>query len=259
MAGNYVFPGGVVEPQDRKPDIPVDLSPEEIEKRLGDGLSAEDARVFGVTAIRETFEEAGVLLAAKAGSGKEDPAGFNIPQDQDSPGVEKFYRAVRQGGWRLGTGSLYRWSHWITPLGMVKRFDTRFFLAAMPDHQSCHPDNFETIHGLWTTPEDGLQGNLDGTIPLSPPTVVTLHQLLAFTDFAALMAHVRTRPWGETIRPRMVRLEKGAMIIEPWDPEYLAETIDIDTETLEARIAPVGAPFSRIWFNGGLWRPVGSP
>jgi hypothetical protein len=139
---------------------------------------------------------------------------------------------------------------------MKKRFDTRFFLAVIPEGQTCRPDLRETVHGVWVTPEEGLKRNLDGKIPLSPPTVVTLHQLLPFADLDTLLGEAESRPWGDPVRPRMIPLEKGAIIIEPWDPLYGRDRIEIDTGRLQSAVAPVGRPFSRIWLHRGLWRPI---
>ena len=259
MGGLYVFPGGGVDPEDTRPDLwgeRVDLSPAEIDRRFGGGLDPDEALAYGVAAIRETLEEAGVFLANRNGSPGLDLERVCDLRLSEDLSRDWFSEQVRKDGWTLNLGALRRWSHWITPLGMKKRFDTRFFLAVIPEGQTCRPDLRETDHGLWVTPEEGLQENLDGKIPLSPPTVVTLHHLLPFTDFDALLAETESRPWGDPIRPRMIPLEKDAIIIEPWDPMYAKDRIEIDTAGLESAVAPVGRPFSRIWLHRGLWRPL---
>ncbi|CAB5081400.1 hypothetical protein D3OALGA1CA_1324 [Olavius algarvensis associated proteobacterium Delta 3] len=259
MAGQYVFPGGILEAEDRAVSFwkrQVDLDIAGIEKRFGGSLRAEDALSFGVAAIRETLEEAGVLLAS--GNAAFDRQLEQVCRRRHSEGRISgwFNERAEKDGWVLSLSGLRRWSHWITPLGMKRRFDTRFFLARMPDGQTCVPDNRETVHGVWVTPQEGLQGNLDGDVPLSPPTVVTLHQLLAYPDDAALMTSAVERPWGEAVRPRMVKLEEGAVIIEPWDPEYDHPTISIDPTGLDSAVAPVGRSFSRIWIHRGRCRPI---
>jgi 8-oxo-dGTP pyrophosphatase MutT (NUDIX family) len=259
MGGLYVFPGGRVDAEDMDAAVwgeRVDLAPADIALRLGGGLDPDTARAYGVAAIRETLEEAGVFLAIRNGNPGKDLDRICELRLSDTLSKDWFSDRVRQDGWKLNLGALRRWSHWITPRGMKKRFDTRFFLAVIPEDQSCRPDLRETVHGLWVTPEAGLQGNLDRKIPLSPPTVVTLHQLLSFADFNALLAETESRPWGDPVRPRMIPLEKGVVILEPWDPMYGEETIDIDIGGLESAVAPVGRPFSRIWLHRGLWRPL---
>jgi hypothetical protein len=140
---------------------------------------------------------------------------------------------------------------------MKRRFDTRFLLAAMPVGQICRPDGREAVQGLWISPEEGLAGNLAGKIPLSPPTLVTLHELLKYSCLEDLQIESNRRQWGQTIMPRLVPLAKGAVIVEPWDPMYREKEILIYPEDLAASVLAVGESFSRIWYDGGLWKPVG--
>ena len=259
MGGLFVFPGGAVDPRDTIAAFwqeRVDLPPEGIDRRLGGGLPTEEAMACGIAAIRETAEESGVLLAAGNGGADEPAMRFVRPSPEDLRGSAWLGDEIEKNGWTLAFSSLFRWSRWITPVGMKKRFDTRFFLAPMPEDQSCSPDGHETVEGLWATPEAGLAGNLQGSVPLSPPTVVTLHELLAFDTLDDLLAEGRRRPWGEAIRPRMVKLDEGAVIVEPWDPMYGAQRIPIESETLGNCVAPVGAPFSRIWLHRGRCLPI---
>ena len=68
-------------------------------------------------------------------------------------------------GWTLAFTRLARWAHWITPKLMRHGYDTRFFLAFMLSGQECIPDSRETTHGIWTSPKNGLAGNLEGETP----------------------------------------------------------------------------------------------
>ena len=156
MAGNYVFPGGRLDPEDRDIDLfesHSDLDLSAIATRLGGDLPAEKALAFCAAAIRETLEEAGVFLAHH----KE-----NLDQKMEQVGSLRltanltkdwFAKLVAGTGWRLSLTALSRWSHWITPELMKRRFDTRFFLADMPADQCCQPDSRETVKGLWISPE----------------------------------------------------------------------------------------------------------
>ncbi len=259
MAGNYVFPGGTLDPEDRNSELYArysDLDLFTIADRFGGDLSPERALAFCVAAIRETLEEAGAFLARH----DEDPDD-KLAQVCDlrlTAGLEKNWLAklVAGKGWHLSLTALSRWSHWITPAQMTRRYDTRFFLARMPAGQSCQPDSCETVKGLWISPKKALAGNLDGTISLSPPTLVTLHELLGYQNLKDLQAGARHRSWGPAITPRLVPLAKGAVIVEPWDPQYREKEIRIDPKQLPAAVLPVGEPFSRIWYDGHLWRPV---
>jgi len=255
---NYVFPGGAVDAADREASFwqaHVDTGPEEIEQRLGGGLPADEALAYGVAAIRETYEEAGVLLAAGSRDGDEGSEALSGRSRDERPEKGWLRSWAASSGATLSVSRLARWAHWITPEAMRPRFDTRFFLAFVPPDQKCAPDALETTRGIWVSPKEGLSGNLRGEILLSPPTIVTLHELLAFVDLERLKGEVEGRPWGEARRPRFVKLAKGSMLVEPWDPMY-GEDFEVDAGELEGAVLPVGAPFSRLWASGGMCRPV---
>lgn len=256
--GSYVFPGGALNPDERDVGFwqeHIDLSAEELGKTFGSGMDVSGFIAYGVAAIRETFEEAGVFLARKKNDGDE-----SLGKIEERPSLGElndgwFRKRVSDEGWLLSFSNLFPWSHWITPEAMPKRFDTRFFVASMPKGQECLPDDRETVHGVWVSPIQGLQGNRQGEIPLSPPTLVTLHQLLKFDSLESLSLEVRSRSWGDPIQPIQINLDKGVVIVEPWDP-YYGKEIEIDPESLAAKVLPVGEPFSRLWLNQGIWRPV---
>jgi len=258
--GSYVFPGGTVDSDDRDTDFwqrCSDLALTEVDKRLGETLPAMEALAYSVAAIRETFEEAGVLLASRA---QEAQSGMQAICEMRK--VEKLSKGwlrewVVSGDWHLLLSRLARWAHWITPEAFKPRFDTRFFLAFVPPDQECSPDEKETIHGIWVTPEEGLQGNMKGDIPLSPPTLVTLQELLAYRTLSELEEGWRERPWGEQRLPRVIRIEKGAVILEPWDPMIHEKDVGFDIPTLKKHVLSVGEPFSRLWLYEGIWRPIG--
>ena len=259
MAGNFVFPGGTIDAGDRDVDLfrtHSDLTPDEIASRFGGKMSASRALAYCVAAVRETLEEAGVFLARhEKNSGRKMAEACRM---RLSPDLTKdwFARLVSGSGWRLTLTALSPWSHWITPQLMKRRYDTRFFIAEMPAEQYCRPDSRETVEGVWISPQEALEGNLDGTVPLSPPTLVTLHELLDYQHLKDLRKESRRRNWGRAILPRLVPLVKGAVIVEPWDPQYTEKEIQISPDALPDSILPVGEPFSRIWFDGQLWRPV---
>jgi 8-oxo-dGTP pyrophosphatase MutT (NUDIX family) len=256
----YVFPGGRVEGEDRAFGLwkaNVDMDSEEISQRLGGSLTVEAALTYGVTAIRETFEEAGVLLAYRNERTHEELERIKDRRQEEELPNGWLNNLVVSDGWMLTFSRLFRWAHWITPEGMPKRYETRFFLVFMHPGQECNPDTRETIHGIWVSPEKGLVKNLQGEIPLSPPTLVTLHELLQYSDMRDLKKEVQTRTWGEALLPRMFNVPKGKLILEPWDPMSKKE-LEIDTKGLEMSCLPVGEPFSRLWYNRGIWRPVGT-
>lgn len=262
MPGVFVFPGGLVDPADTDEafwEKHLDMTLPAFARRLGPGLEVSDALGYAVAAVRETFEEAGVLFASKEG---------DVAADVKHAGERRFEQRLRSGwlrrwvetdGWRLMLSALSPWAHWITPAGMPRRFDTRFFMAALPEGQDGRPDLRETTEGRWISPREALVQNLDGRTPLSPPTLVTLHALLTYPSVSALCERLRDRGWGEAIFPVLVPLGegRGAIILEPWDPMYGRNDVPLDAAELPQRVLPVGAPFSRLWNDGGIWKPVG--
>jgi 8-oxo-dGTP pyrophosphatase MutT (NUDIX family) len=258
--GSYVFPGGTVALEDMDSEVWLrhsDLDLYGVERRLGGGLPTLEALAYGVAAIRETFEEGGVLLASRA---READSG--IQAICETRKVKKLLKGwfrewAASGGWHLQLSRLARWAHWITPEAFKPRFDTRFLLAFVPLDQACSPDQQETTHGLWVTPAQGLSANLGGETPLSPPTLVTLHELLKYKTLNELRAELGRRGWGEPRVPRVIRAESGAVILEPWDPMIQEKDVTFDLATLKKRVLTVGEPFSRLWLYEGIWRPVG--
>jgi 8-oxo-dGTP pyrophosphatase MutT (NUDIX family) len=256
--GNYVFPGGGVSTLDRETMLwrrHLDLPVEEAVRRLGGDPGEDGIIAYGVSAIRETFEEAGVLLCRRReGAGDTFEESCRLRTSEGLP--EGWLRKGVEGdGWTLAFSVLARWSHWITPEAMPKRFDTRFFLAFMPSGQSCAPDQRETTHGVWLTPEEALKSNLRGETPLSPPTLVTLSELFPCKNLPELNAALKTRTSGRPLLPIFRPFSRGGIIIEPWDPMYGSE-FEPDASRLDAALVSVGEPFSRIWYHEGIWRPV---
>ena len=259
MAGNYVFPGGTVDGNDYRARVfqtCCDLTPDEIAMRFGPNLSGEQALAYCVAAVRETLEEAGIFLANRYNSSTADFERISSLRLAANLDPDWFVNLVKNGRWCLSFSALYSWSHWITPVLMKRRFDTRFFIAEMPAGQSCRPDAKETVQGLWLSPKESLVGNMEGNIPLSPPTLVTLHQLSKFRTLTDIQTEAAQRSWGKAIQPRLIPLREGAVIVEPWDPLYHQGVIQIDPENLPESVQPVGEPFSRIWLDQGIWKPI---
>jgi len=259
MPGMHAFPGGRVDEGDQDARLwspLVDLREGELPGALGSDLAPGEALAFGIAALRETFEEAGILLI-EDGLDLADalPELTRLRHAGDLPEGWLAELANRRR-WRLLLSSLARWSRWVTPPGMKRRYDTVYFLAKAPAEQSCRPDGREADAGLWIAPDAALAQNLRGEVPLSPPTIVTLQELRDYPDLEAIESGLAARPAGETFTPRLVSLDEGAVIVEPWDPEFDRPEIHIASNALEEKVLLPGAPFSRIWFNGTLWRPV---
>ena len=249
-----------MEDEDREMNVwqpHVDLPADQITARLGSpSLNLEYALGFSIAAIRETLEEAGVLVADAA-----DKTAMDFEQmarcrlEQDRP-ADWFRQKVMEENWTLSLSSLARWSHWITPKLMKNRFDTRFFIVFMPDNQVCIPDDMETKHGIWLTPQSALEQNITGRTPLSPPTIVTMTQLLVYLSIDDLKAALVSKSWDQPIAPEMIKTPKGPVILEPWDPQH-KNPASAEATGLQNKVLPAGADFSRIWCDKGIWKPVG--
>jgi len=257
--GSYVFPGGAVDSEDTTNEFwlkHVDLDPARIENRFGKKPAAEEMLGYCIAAIRETFEEAGVLLGRKKNGDFPNTSPLCNIREAGKLARGWLEEKAAEGEWVLSLSRLSGWSHWITPEGFRPRFDTRFFLAFMPEDQACAPDMRETTQGVWIEPLSALEGNMKGEIPLSPPTLVTLQELIAYRSFKDFEQEWHERSWGEPRLPRLIRLSKGAIIIEPWDP-MMHEEIEVEEERLKELVLQPGRPFSRLWLHEGIWIPVG--
>jgi 8-oxo-dGTP pyrophosphatase MutT (NUDIX family) len=259
MAEKYVFPGGRVDPFDEA--VPFwerhsDLIPEEIERRLGGNFTHTGVLSYAITAIRETLEEAGAFFARGAALKKQETSRVCSLRLSGKLPKGWFNQEVAGGAWTLAISRLYRWAHWITPEQMTPRFDTRFFLGFMPEAQHCRPDGREIKKGLWIRPDAALKMNSTGEMPLSPPTLVTLQELLSYSTGTALKTACQHRNWGDPLLPRLVRADGGGVILEPWDKDYGRPDPVFSLNALEKAVLPAGAPFSKLWYNGTVWRPV---
>ena len=174
FGGAYVFPGGVVDATDHTIDRQyVDISPGDADRILdldGEGLG------YYVAAVRELFEESGVLMATHLDCDDDlDEARLAL-----NSGTLEWNRFVAGNRLKLACSSLRYFSHWITPDVIPKRFSTRFFLARMPDEQeACHDDG-ELTDAIWTTAEGALSAASDGKLSLHFPTIKTIEQLARF-------------------------------------------------------------------------------
>lgn len=226
-AGDYVFPGGKVEADDMPEDAERfcrGLRAEEAAGRLGGGLSAREALGFWVGAIREAFEEVGLLLA-------HDRAGNPIRLDaEDRPRFagyraacqasnRAFFDLLRSEGLTLATDRLVYFAHWITPEENPVRFDTRFFAATAPAGQEPDPDGGEIVDLLWLTPAGALSARERGEISLRTPTMKNLELLGAGKTVAEVLAALGGRE-VPTIRPRVLTVDGKPLPVLPGDPRW---------------------------------------
>jgi len=230
VAGAYVFPGGSVDPEDRGD------AAEELCRGLDDATASallgvdSGGLAFWVAALRECFEEAGVLLAQPrdAADGTAvldttDPserARFEAHRREINEGRKGLLAVCREEGLVLAADAVHYVSHWITPELAPKRYDTRFFVAAAPPGQVAHHDEGETIATIWVRPADALARFEAGEIELLPPTIDNLEKLGAHASTGDVMAWARQVTDIPTILP-IVLIEDGRLLVlRPGDDGY---------------------------------------
>ena len=216
--GAYVFPGGSVDPADYNADIGWHgPSAAEFGDRLG--ASTEVARALVCAAVRETFEESGVLLAGAPGAGPlAAPSGPSWEADRMAvaAGTLTLAELLSRRGIVLRADLLVPWARWITPDGEPRRFDARFFAAALPDGQEAVGHAAEADHVAWLRPADAIRSAQAGEISLLPPTATTLNDFAsAVTAGAGLGEILAERRVIEPIQPRLVLEDGTAWLVIP--------------------------------------------
>ena len=222
-AGAYVFPGGMLEAQDYSPEVlslAMGMSVGEAAREMPEVEPPERAMGLRIAAFRETFEEAGVVLAKR-----EDGAWFHpTPEEAEimhtARGDEEYYGLVRRLGLRLPMDDLIYFGHWITPEIRPLRFDTRFFLLPVTEHLEAMPDWQEVVDEIWVGPEEAVALARQGKLRVMNPTVTNLEWLAEYHTTAEAVAALRQKT-VETIRPKIVATPEGKeRIVQPWDEDY---------------------------------------
>jgi glyoxylase-like metal-dependent hydrolase (beta-lactamase superfamily II)/8-oxo-dGTP pyrophosphatase MutT (NUDIX family) len=246
MGGAHVFPGGAVDVADAAAELAA----------FCDGLDdIEASRLLGVdrgglaywaAAMRECFEEAGLLLAHDSGG---EYADMNQPQQAQifaqwresvRAGRASLADLCREQQLRLAAGRLTYYSHWITQPGRPRRFDTRFFVAVAPAAQTPSHDNSETIDHIWIQPAEALERHRRGEMHLVFPTIKTLESIARFNTAAALMEFARSPRKMPAMAPRNAITREGKTLLVPGDYAY-AEVGRLDPEdkgTASGEIVP---------------------
>ena len=198
-AGMHVFPGGRIDDVDA--DAALQWAREAPDARR---LTATDRQARGlvVGAVREVFEETGILLAVDAAgcTPTEDDA-WESDRAAVAASSAAFAPMLARRGLRLDPRLLPVWTHWITPEVESKRYDVRFFVAAVPEGQTARDVSGEADHVTWIAPADALEAYARGRLPMLPPTVATLADLAGHSDVDGVLARAAARD----IRPLMPR------------------------------------------------------
>ena len=214
--GMTVFPGGSVDTGDRPhPDLWQGPGADWWARHFG--CLPDEAGPLVVAAVRETFEECGVLLA---GPGEVDPAA----RDDLLTRRRTLTDVLGAAGLPLRADLLAPWARWVTPEAEPRRYDTAFFVAAVPDGQEADARTTEAVEATWWYPAEALSGALRGELRLMPPTQHTLEEITGFTGVADVLAAARRRV-VRVHRPVVHRDGRRVVVTVPGDP---ALRFDVD-------------------------------
>ncbi|MBX3620180.1 MAG: MBL fold metallo-hydrolase [Rhizobacter sp.] len=213
-SGAWVFPGGIVDSTDRQWHALCDVDDAAASRRLG---VPEGGLDYAIAAIRECFEESGLLFATRAGA-------LVAPQGDEAARLAAWRGPLHRGerslgalceaeGLTLAVDALAYFSHWLTPLGRAKRFDTRFFVATAPAGQVAQHDGAEMVGLHWLRPAEALARS--DSLKLMGPTRATLSAIAAFETAEALMAYARGPREVSLINPRIGSGSEGLRPVMP--------------------------------------------
>jgi len=242
VGGAHVFPGGGVDVEDASEEAR-DLSAGRSDAEASALLGTPPGGIgYWVAALRECFEEAGILLAYRSaepagGPGRvrsllslddpDDSGRFHRLRAHVNSGRRSFLDVCRSEGLTLACDLVHYFAHWVTPEMSPRRYDTRFFVAAAPTGQVPLRDEREIVGEIWISPGEALRRRREGEIDLVLPTVRCLQAMSRFPTAGALLAAVAlagaangpTEPQdGPPGAPRMVREGQGLRIALPGDP-----------------------------------------
>lgn len=217
LGGAYVFPGGKLDASDSDlaSQSHLDQDIDALHAALAEpALTPQAAQGLYVAALREAFEECGVLFALGASAA--------APLAQGLRAGQPFNQVLGQLQLRLHTRALHPWSRWITPrMPSVagRRFDTRFFVAALPPGQTACHDAVETTDSVWLTPRAALERYWQHGMELAPPQIMTLAHLSRFADVKEALQAARQRP-PPLIEPEPFDDGGERVLCYPGDPRH---------------------------------------
>jgi len=218
LGGAYVFPGGKIDAEDAALIPQLDQPLATLHGALGEPeTAAELAASCYVAALREAFEESGVLYAHGASAEQVAQATALLREGHG------FAELLLQLGLKLDTRSVLPWSRWVTPrMASVssKRFDTRFFVAAVPAVQTASHDNHEATESVWVAPRAALEQYRDSIIDLAPPQIMSLAHLARHANVAGVLAEARGKA-PALVQPEPYDDENGVRVLcYPGDPRH---------------------------------------
>jgi 8-oxo-dGTP pyrophosphatase MutT (NUDIX family) len=218
LGGAYVFPGGKIDADDAALIEQLDQPAVDLHAALGEpGTAVELAASCYVAALREAFEESGVLYAHGASAEQVARATALLREGRG------FAEVLTQLDLKLDTRSVLPWSRWVTPrMASVssKRFDTRFFVAAVPAVQTARHDDHEATESVWLAPRAALEQYRDARIELAPPQIMSLAHLARHASVASVLGEARGRR-PALVEPEPYDDENGMRVLcYPGDPRH---------------------------------------
>lgn len=218
-AGQAVFPGGSVDPRDRDADDRADLAwagppPAVWAERFG--CDEATGRGLGCAAVRETYEESGVLLAGPGPDAVVDHT-TGADWERDRAALESGERSLAEvlgaRGLVVRSDLLGAWTHWVTPAFEPRRYDTRFFVAVLPPGQQARDVSGESDAVAWMRPTEAIEAVRDGRLGMMPPTLRTCEDVAGLDRAADVLAAAAQRRVVR-IEPRLVVDDDGAIWLE---------------------------------------------
>ncbi len=264
VGGAYVFPGGAVDPHDGGAEAEAACtgrSDAQASALLGLGSGG---LAYWVAVVRETFEEAGLLLAERpdgpallSGDPAEE-ARFTAARAEVNAGTLRFLDLCRDERLAMQVGDIHYFAHWVTPRGAPRRYDTRFFVAAAPPGQKAAHSAGETIAEVWITPEEALARHRSGEIEIIFPTIRNLQVIGRFSASAELLAAAaRASSSVPIIEPRVVADGNGMRIVLPGDSTY--EEAPVPDPTGEVARGDFNAAVRAVSMEANLEGPETAP
>jgi 8-oxo-dGTP pyrophosphatase MutT (NUDIX family) len=219
-AGMYVFPGGSVDPRDAAVSIAW-VGPPPAEWASAFSVPEELARALVCAAVRETFEESGVLLAGPdEHSVVADTSGEDWESDRRAliDRTLSFADFLDRRGLCVRADLLRPWAHWITPEVEPTRFDTRFFVAALPEGQRTREFGEEADQVEWIAPGVAVERWKAGQMRVMPPTLITLAELAEYATVADTLAAAAYREIRKIMPAVELRGEEAHVLLDAEDP-----------------------------------------
>jgi 8-oxo-dGTP pyrophosphatase MutT (NUDIX family) len=237
--GMWVFPGGRVDATDNPLKFQA-LSTHRSDEEASALMNIEDGGLsYYIGAIRESFEEAGILLALDKDSheplslaGKENSARFNIHRNSVNASERDFLEIIEEENLILDAGAMHYIARWVTPKGPPRRYDTRFFISRMPENQIPLHDDNELVHSEWISPQEILAKVESEDMILMSPTLRMIQSLAKFSSADDVIAAA-----SANLPDERARVNKNKELVLPGDPFY--DDADENIETGFVRLRPL--------------------